>query len=585
MTEATIDDRTGTSPASTQPDLGWSVAILTGAAAIVHFAMVPAHAGSGIGEPLAFAAAAWFQAIVATLILTGRGSRQVLAVTAAGNAVILGAWIWSRTSGLPWGGHAGEAEAVTLVDGITAGFEAVAIVLALRLLLTPRPLRRGYLVPALTAVAAVTLTTVAVTAPDAASHSHDDTEAAHAHDGDAPDGQIEADVPHGHDAEIAVVPHDDDVPHADDEEVVLSAHEAEMARIDAERCDTEFNHSSYWAEAEAFGIDTYDGGHMFAGSATADAGGHGHGAPSASGGAMTIPAVADPLGGRGSAQLDALIASTKAAATGERAAQRFIVDLAGVSDETYAAWQWWMRTYGEVGHPHDPSVPDEGHGGHAGPHTWTALTDPVQCQTLADELALARTVALALPTAQDAMDAGYFQVTRYGPGIGAHYMHFGYLDGVFEIGKPEMLLYDGNGPEASIVGLSYMIQASPDAEPTQGFTGSNDTSHRHVGLCIAGTMVVGDSTTTPEECAALGGVKSEGGAGWMNHVWVIPGCESPWGVFSAANPVLDGTLGERSGTDGGGCAGSSVRARYGLDAASLASVAGDTTRATTDPNG
>jgi hypothetical protein len=58
-------------------------------------------------------------------------------------------------------------------------------------------------------------------------------------------------------------------------------------------------------------------------------------------------------------------------------------------------------------------------------------------------------------------------------------------------------------------------------------------------------------------------------------VWVIPGCESPWGVFSGANPILDGALKEASGTDGGGCAGSSVRDRYdltpGLPGASLAS--------------
>lgn len=51
----------------------------------------------------------------------------------------------------------------------------------------------------------------------------------------------------------------------------------------------------------------------------------------------------------------------------------------------------------------------------------------------------------------------------------------------------------------------------------------------------------------------------------MNHVWIVPGCESPWGVFSAATPVLDGQLGGESASDGGGCAGSGVRDRYGLD--------------------
>ena len=34
----------------------------------------------------------------------------------------------------------------------------------------------------------------------------------------------------------------------------------------------------------------------------------------------------------------------------------------------------------------------------------------------------------------------------------------------------------------------------------------------------------------------MGGKKAEGGNGWMSHAWVVPGCESPWGVFSGATP-------------------------------------------------
>ena len=48
----------------------------------------------------------------------------------------------------------------------------------------------------------------------------------------------------------------------------------------------------------------------------------------------------------------------------------------------------------------------------------------------------------------------------------------------------------------------------------------------------------------------------------MSHAWVVPGCESPWGVFSAASPVLDDALG--ADNSGPGCAGSSVRERYGM---------------------
>ena len=151
------------------------------------------------------------------------------------------------------------------------------------------------------------------------------------------------------------------------------------------------------------------------------------------------------------------------------------------------------------------------------------------------------------PTVADANAAGWFRVTAYVPGIAAHFMNFGLVDGTFEIDKPEMLLYDGTDPDSSSSALSYYVRLDGTAEPTQGFTGDNDHYHRHFGLCIGQGGVIGDSTTTEEECAARGGVKSKGTEGWMSHAWVVPGCESPWGVFSAVNPILDGTLGAASG--------------------------------------
>ena len=86
------------------------------------------------------------------------------------------------------------------------------------------------------------------------------------------------------------------------------------------------------------------------------------------------------------------------------------------------------------------------------------------------------------------------------------------------------------------------------------------TSGRDRGAGIR--VVVGDTTLSEEECAQIGGVKQTGGAGWMSHAWVVPGCESPWGVFSAASPVLDDALGADNG--GPHCAGSSVRDRYDM---------------------
>ncbi|CAN5731953.1 hypothetical protein BH24ACT4_BH24ACT4_19210 [soil metagenome] len=44
----------------------------------------------------------------------------------------------------------------------------------------------------------------------------------------------------------------------------------------------------------------------------------------------------------------------------------------------------------------------------------------------------------------------------------------------------------------------------------------------------------------------------------------MPGCESPWGIFSAASPLLDGALGDGTGDGSSACANSAVRGRYGM---------------------
>ena len=172
------------------------------------------------------------------------------------------------------------------------------------------------------------------------------------------------------------------------------------------------------------------------------------------------------------------------------------------------------------------------------PDPWNPMTDPDECEALADELTRAKDLAAEYPTIADAEAAGYRKVTTYYPGIAAHYMNFEYVDGDFELEKPEMLLYDGDGPTAGIVGLSYYVMKDGEEEPTDGFTGNNDHYHRHVGLCFREGVVAAGSSTSEEDCGDLGGRKSDGTAGWMSHVWITPGCESDWGVFSGANPTL-----------------------------------------------
>jgi hypothetical protein len=527
MAQHTSDVRTGDS-ASGPSTLGWAVAGLSTGAAVIHFAMVPVHAGGSLIDPLGFAIAGWFQLFVAAAALTGRAGRRTWLASAVGNLAIAGLWVWSRTAGLPVGEHQGVVEEVGAIDLMAQGLGVAAAILSARLFLAPATgSDRVRLAPAFAAAAAIGLATTVITSPDAASHGGGD-------------------------------------------ESTLSAHEATMALIDEERCDTDFNHPSYWEEADTLGIDTYEGGAMDMshddGAAAGDGHGHSHGAAEVA--ATTTTTEPDPLGGRGSEELDRLVGLTGAAGESEGGAAALVIALAEASEETYDAWLWWLKASGAVGHghAHDAAPGDSGgHGGHVGPQPWVAMTDQAQCDQLAEELELARSVAMKYDTVAKAEAAGWTKVTGYVPGIASHYMRFEYVDTRFDIEEPEMLLYDGTDPDSAIVGLSYYIVHEGEAEPTQGFTGPNDHFHRHVGLCIRGGVVIGDSQTTAEECAERGGSKAGGDKQWMNHVWVVPGCESPWGVFSAATPVLDGELGRASGSDGGGCAGSSVRDRYGLD--------------------
>ena len=181
----------------------------------------------------------------------------------------------------------------------------------------------------------------------------------------------------------------------------------------------------------------------------------------------------------------------------------------------------------------DTTAASHGHGDGADEEPYAAL-DTETRDAVAKQLAQARDVAMRYATTADAKASGYRAVTTYLPLIGAHYMKFTTVDGTFDIEQPEMLLYDERG---EIVGLSYYVQSETEPE---GFAGPNDHWHRHIGLCIDADnpFVVGDEQTTEEECRRRGGVKAEGADGWMVHAWVVPGWESPAGVFSAENEQL-----------------------------------------------
>lgn len=516
--------------APAEPHLGWAVAGLSTGAGVIHIAMTPIHAGSAWQEALGFAAAGWFQLVTAAVIFADRASTRFYQVVAAANVVFLGVWLYSRTVGLPFGETPNVAEPVGSIDAVCAALEVGVVLLALRLALAPKRRSVGRLAPALCAVAALGLATVVITSPDAANHSHGKAAA-------APTGLA-----------------------------------ALRIQVDRDRCDEDVNIPAYWNEAKYLGVDTRWGDNPPAveGAAPMSADGHSHGGSAAATGASTTTTDPDPYEGRGSPGLDKLVSDTGQAALSEGAAAVLITSLSSASQQDYDAWLWWLRSSGSLSHAHSSTSAagdGSGHGGHVGPQPWVAMTDQKLCDQMDAELALARKTAMTYPTAADAQKAGYKLVTGYVPGIAAHWIKGSLIDDTFEITEPEMILYDGNGLDAHVVGLSYYQWHVGDNKPTQGFTGDNDHAHRHIGLCSskATGAIIGDSQTTAEDCEARGGSKSDGSKGWMRHAWVVEGCESPWGVFSAASPVLDWDLGQASGTDGGHCAGSGVRDRYDMD--------------------
>jgi len=168
---------------------------------------------------------------------------------------------------------------------------------------------------------------------------------------------------------------------------------------------------------------------------------------------------------------------------------------------------------------------------------------------LAAQLTEARALALRYPTVTDALQGGYHLAGGFAPGTGAHYVSYSGLSGqgAVDPNRPEALIYDGTSPTSQIAGLMYYAMTPQQPE---GFAGPNDHWHRHRGVCVqysaAGISVPlpADADVTAAQCAAVNG-SYLGVTGWMVHAWVVPGWESPLGVFSHSNPDLrcaDGTF-------------------------------------------
>lgn len=182
--------------------------------------------------------------------------------------------------------------------------------------------------------------------------------------------------------------------------------------------------------------------------------------------------------------------------------------------------------------------------------------DAATQKVVAAQLVAARAAAMQYPTVGDAKRAGMILAGGMAPGVGAHYLSIASTllgvnaDGSVNPAHPGSYIYAGVRDDSPIVGLMYESLTSSSVPPS-GFAGPNDHWHRHSNLCIqysaAGIAVpfAPDADVTKAQCDSVQGqfmAKSI----WMVHAWVVPGRESPKGVYSHNNNNVhcpDGTNG------------------------------------------
>jgi hypothetical protein len=205
---------------------------------------------------------------------------------------------------------------------------------------------------------------------------------------------------------------------------------------------------------------------------------------------------------------------------------------------------------------HGFSQLDNGHQAE-GPGFYTPL-DPATLSVLQHQLELARVAALRYPTVADAEAAGWRRQGPFAPGLGAHFMKFGGTDASGfvptsgrmtdnDVLHPLSLIYDGTRPTSRIAGLMYL---GAGMRIPEGFAGQNDVWHYHTDVCIvygpdgsSNTPFGADTTVTKAMCDTVHGIL-DARTPYMLHAWVVPGYDSPEGMFSHLNEAItcrDGT--------------------------------------------
>jgi hypothetical protein len=112
------------------------------------------------------------------------------------------------------------------------------------------------------------------------------------------------------------------------------------------------------------------------------------------------------------------------------------------------------------------------------------------------------------------------------------------MDGDFDFGKPEFLMYASSAQDAELVGFAWYVRTDSD-NPPAGFPGDNDWWHVHDVLCFTNSsfQVVGENISD-EQCHSMDGNNVHLDDYWMTHAWIIEPWLTEFDVFTNHHPCL-----------------------------------------------
>ena len=205
---------------------------------------------------------------------------------------------------------------------------------------------------------------------------------------------------------------------------------------------------------------------------------------------------------------------------------------------------------------------------------WKGFDNNDEHRAFDRELARARGAAAKYANAEAAARDDYVLTSYFVADFGVHWINWSLVTKPFDPARPAMLLYDGEGTNAHLVGLSYYLRRGGGLPP-DGFSGDNDRWHRHFGACYAGGFIIGESVMNGDDCTKRCEARAEdaihapvgtaaeipemdrylaahpgsvtprdfcalvpGDDVWMLHLWVSPGHANPNGKFSTLNPTI-----------------------------------------------